>query len=103
VERVSGSTLREFAAAEIFGPLEMNATRFKDKINQLVVNRADGYQKMPDGSWEIYMTNLSRVGDGDVYTTIDDFIKWDRKVPPFHLSRCPILWGHLCIKNSVST
>jgi CubicO group peptidase (beta-lactamase class C family) len=78
VERVSGSTLREFAAAEIFGPLEMNATRFNDNVNQLVVNRADGYQKMPDGSWEIYMTNLSWVGDGGVYTTIDDFIKWDQ-------------------------
>jgi CubicO group peptidase (beta-lactamase class C family) len=78
VERVSGSTLREFAAAEIFGPLEMNATRFNDNVNQLVVNRADGYQKMPDGSWEIYLTNLSWVGDGGVYTTIDDFIKWDQ-------------------------
>lgn len=78
VERVSGKTLREFAAAEIFGPLYMNATRFNDNVNQLVMNRADGYQRKDDGSWEIYMTNLSWVGDGGVFTTIDDFIKWDR-------------------------
>lgn len=78
VESVSGKTLRKFAAEEIFGPLGMDATRFNDNVNQIVINRADGYQQMADGSWEIYMTNLSWVGDGGVYTTIDDFIKWDR-------------------------
>jgi len=78
VERVSGKSLREFAAEEIFGPLGMDATRFNDNVNQIVINRADGYRQMEDGSWEIYMTNLSWVGDGGVYTTIDDFIKWDR-------------------------
>jgi CubicO group peptidase (beta-lactamase class C family) len=78
IESVSGETLRGFAAKEIFGPLGMDDTRFNDNVNQLVINRADGYQQMPDGNWEIYMTNLSWVGDGGVYTTIDDFIKWDR-------------------------
>ena len=78
VESASGRTLREFGAEEIFGPLGMDATRFNDNVNQIVINRADGYQQMADGSWEIYMTNLSWVGDGGVYTTIDDFIKWDR-------------------------
>jgi len=78
VESVSGKTLREFAAEEIFGPLGMDASRFNDNINQVVINRADGYRQMEDGSWEIYMTNLSWVGDGGVYTTIDDLIRWDR-------------------------
>lgn len=78
VESVSGQTLREFADQEIFGPLGMVDTHFNDNVNQIVPNRADGYQQMDDGSWEIYMTNLSWVGDGGVYTTIDDFIKWDR-------------------------
>jgi CubicO group peptidase (beta-lactamase class C family) len=78
VESVSGKSLRDFAAAEIFGPLGMDATRFNDNVNQVVKNRADGYRKMKDGSYEIYMTNLSWVGDGGVYTTIDDFIRWDR-------------------------
>ena len=78
VERVSGKTLREFAEDEIFGPLGMDATRFNDNVNQIVRNRADGYRQMADGSWEIYMTNLSWVGDGGVYTTVDDFLEWDR-------------------------
>ena len=78
VESVSGKTLREFAAEEIFGPLGMDRTRFNDNVNQIVRNRADGYRQMEDGSWEIFMTNLSWVGDGGVYTNLDDFIRWDQ-------------------------
>ena len=78
VESVSGQTLREFADEEIFGRLGMDATRFNDNVNQIVTNRADGYRKMEDGSWEIFMTNLSWVGDGGVYTSLDDFIHWDQ-------------------------
>ncbi len=78
VESISGKTLREFAAEEIFGRLNMDATRFNDNVNQIVANRADGYRQMDDGSWEILMTNLSWVGDGGVYTSLDDFIQWDQ-------------------------
>jgi CubicO group peptidase (beta-lactamase class C family) len=78
VESVSGKTLRAFAADEIFGPLDMSASFFNDNVNQPVRNRADGYRLMDDGSWEIFMTNLSYVGDGGVYTNLDDFIKWDQ-------------------------
>jgi CubicO group peptidase (beta-lactamase class C family) len=78
VESVSGRSLREFASAEIFGRLGMSDTLFNDNVNQPVRNRADGYQLMDDGSWEIFMTNLSWIGDGGVYTNLDDFIKWDQ-------------------------
>jgi CubicO group peptidase (beta-lactamase class C family) len=78
VESVSGQTLRQFAAEEIFGRLGMDDTRFNDNVNQIVTNRADGYRLMDDGSWEIFMTNLSWVGDGGVYTNLDDFLKWDQ-------------------------
>jgi CubicO group peptidase (beta-lactamase class C family) len=78
VESVSGKTLREFADAEIFGPLGMDDTFFNDNVNEPVRNRADGCEMTEDGSWEIYMTNLDYVGDGGVYTTLDDFIQWDR-------------------------
>lgn len=78
VESVSGKTLREFAEEEIFGRLGMDASLFNDNVNQPVRNRADGYRRMDDGSWEIFMTNLSYVGDGGVFTNLDDFIKWDQ-------------------------
>ncbi len=78
VERVSGKTLREFADEEMFGPLGMEQTFFNDNVNAIVPNRADGYRPLEDGGWEIFMTNLSWVGDGGIYTNLDDFIHWNR-------------------------
>lgn len=78
VESVSGQTLREFSSAEIFRPLGMASSFFNDNVNKPVPNRADGYRLMEDGSYEIFMTNLDFVGDGGVFTNLDDFIEWDR-------------------------
>jgi len=77
VEKAGGRSLRRFAAEEIFGPLGMEQTFFNDNVNEVVPNRADGY-KLVDGKYQIYMTNLSWVGDGGVYTNLDDFLAWDR-------------------------
>ena len=87
VERVSGMSLREFADAEIFRPLGMASSFFNDNVNQPVRNRADGYRLMSDGSFEIFMTNLDYVGDGGVYTSLDDFIRWDRNFYANELGR----------------
>ena len=78
VEHASGKSLRVFAEEEIFGPLGMNSSLFNDNVNHPVTNRTDGYRLMDDGTYEIYMTNLDWVGDGGVYTTMDDFLAWDR-------------------------
>lgn len=78
VERVSGKTLRQFANTEIFSPLKMNSTFFNDDVDGIVPNRADGYQPLESGGFGILMTNLDWVGDGGVYTNLNDIIKWDR-------------------------
>jgi CubicO group peptidase (beta-lactamase class C family) len=80
VENVSGMSLRELAKKEIFGPLGMDDSFFNDNVKLIVKNRADGYSpiKKHPGEYEINMTNLSWVGDGGVFTSINDFIKWDQ-------------------------
>ncbi len=78
VEKVSGKTLREFAEEEIFEKLNMQTTLFNDDVNRVIPYRAAGYKKLEDGSFEIFMTNLSWVGDGGIYTNLDDFIAWDQ-------------------------
>ncbi len=78
VERVTGESLREFAAREIFSRLDMQNSFFNDNVNGIVPNRADGYKSLEDGTFEIFMTNLSWVGDGGVYTSLEDFLKWDQ-------------------------
>lgn len=77
VKRVSGQSLREFAAARVFGPLGMQDTHFHDDHREIVPRRASGYAPA-DAGFRISMTTLDMVGDGGVFTTIDDLLLWDR-------------------------
>ena len=76
IENTTGMSLRQYAESQIFTPLNMKNTFFNDNVNLIVKNRADGYSTDEDypGQYIINMTNLSNVGDGGVYTTINDFI-----------------------------
>ena len=77
VERATGKSLREWAAENIFGPLGMHNSHFHDDHTQIVPNRADGYAPT-DGGFRTSMTTLEMVGDGGVYTTVEDLLLWDR-------------------------
>ena len=78
VKRVSGQSLREFAHENIFQPLGMNNTHFHDNHNVIVKNRASGYSHMSTGEYQINMTTLDMVGDGGVFTTVEDLFRWDQ-------------------------
>ena len=78
VRRVSGQSLREYTGEHIFKPLGMHDTHFHDDHNRVVPRRASGYAPSDDGRFRISMTTLDMVGDGGVFTTIDDLLLWDR-------------------------
>ncbi|WP_196140739.1 serine hydrolase [Aliikangiella sp. G2MR2-5] len=77
VEKVTGRSMAEFAENEIFKPLKMNNTHFHNDHTMIVKNRASGYSPLQDGSFKIDMTTLDMIGDGGVFTTIEDMKKWD--------------------------
>ena len=77
VKRATDQTLREWAAESMFGPLRMADTHFHDDHTHVVPNRASGYAPTDDG-YKISETTLDMVGDGGVYTTIEDLLLWDR-------------------------
>ncbi len=77
VKRSTGQSLKEFSEEHIFTPLGMMNTHFHDDHAHIVKQRADGYAPTDDG-FSISMTTLDIVGDGSVYTTIDDLLLWDR-------------------------
>jgi CubicO group peptidase (beta-lactamase class C family) len=79
VERVTGQTLRQFSDANIFKPLGMNDSFFNDRGVEVVANGADGYLTLPDGRVLIYNTDLDMVGEDGIYTTLEDFLRWDHK------------------------
>lgn len=78
VQKASGKTLREYANEHIFQPLGMHHTHFHDNYREVVKNRADGYEKNKEGKWEISRTTLEMVGDGGVFTTVEDLYLWDQ-------------------------
>ncbi len=78
VESASGQTLAEYARQHIFDPLGMTNTHFHDDHRRIVKNRADGYGPTEDGGWEINKTTLEMLGDGAVFTTVEDLLLWDR-------------------------
>ena len=79
VGRVTGQSLREFARAEFFDPLGMSHTHFHDDHNEVVPNRATGYSPTDDG-FQINMTTLDVVGDGGIYTSVEEWAAWDRNL-----------------------
>src|SRR5882762_9896149 len=78
VKRVSGKSLREFAAENIFSPLQMNATTYRDDHTQLVPNRALAYDpKEKAAGFSLDVSYFEQTGDGAVHTSVLDLLKWD--------------------------
>jgi len=79
VEKVSGKPFGQFLHDRIFAPLAMNNTLAYEKGKNEVSNRAYGHTKDGDTFKETDQSPTSAVlGDGGIYTSIDDLTKWDR-------------------------
>ena len=78
VKRVSGKTLREFAAGNIFAPLGMVHTQYRDDHTSLIANRAMAYDpnEKHDG-FTLDVSYFEQTGDGAVHTSVEDLLKWD--------------------------
>ena len=77
VRRVSGQTLRDFAATRIFAPLDMTHTQFVDRHEMIVPGKAGSYAP-GSGGFVLALANWEQTGDGAVNTTVEDLVKWER-------------------------
>jgi len=77
VQRVTGKTLRQFEAEQIFTPLGMANSHFHDDHNEPVHGRAAAYSPAAGGAWKINIWNNDIVGQGGLMTTMEDLQKWD--------------------------
>lgn len=79
VRRVSGMSIGEFLAREVFGPLNMRNTFVYEDRFQVVRNRATGYAPDGAGGFRIdHYFNFELGGDGQVCTSVEDLLLWDR-------------------------
>jgi len=76
VHRVTGRTLREEAERLLFEPLGMPRTHFHDDHREIVPDRAVGYGSGQDGRFYVDQTTLDIVGDGGVFTNIEELSRW---------------------------
>ena len=78
VEKVTGSPISKFAREEIFEPLGMKSSLFYDDNRKLIPNRAFGYGRNSEGSFDNMMMRFDLVGSGGVYSTVEDLYLWDQ-------------------------
>ncbi len=78
VKRVSGQSLREFAEANIFKPLGMTRTFFRDDHAVVVKHQAYAYNPGSGGTFKLSVPNYDTVGASSLLTTVEDLARWDQ-------------------------
>lgn len=79
VERASGMSFTEFTSENIFEPLGMSDTHFHGDAGHVIPRRAMSYERADSGEIkQNYSSTFSFVGQGGLYTTVGDLIRWDR-------------------------
>ena len=76
VEAVSGMSIGEFAKQNIFTPLGMNNTFYYEDKEKIIKNRALLYGTENEEYKLKQNFNFTACGDGRLYTTANDMIKW---------------------------
>lgn len=90
IERASGQSLAEFADERIFEPLRMNGSLMYDDHEAIIPRRAIGYDRHGDDDIRmVHNFNFDVPGDGQMYTTVEDLLRWDGYLhgpdrPPIH-------------------
>lgn len=78
VKRISGQSLRDFAAERIFKPLGMQATHFHNDHTEVVHGRTSAYQPRTNGGWAISIPVFDTDGATSLFTTVGDLLKWEQ-------------------------
>jgi CubicO group peptidase (beta-lactamase class C family) len=78
VERASGVSFATYLKQRVFDPIDMNAAVAHEENISTVSNRAYGHT-LADGKWTRtdQSTTSAVLGDGGIYSSIDDLAKWD--------------------------
>ena len=94
VMETAGKPYNQVMQETIFTPLGMANSHFHDDHTHIVPGRASGYAPREEG-FRISETTLDMVGDGGVYTSVDDLLFWERNFEANRLGGGDELIGRL--------
>jgi CubicO group peptidase (beta-lactamase class C family) len=78
LERAGGKSFGEMAQQRIFVPLGMKSSLMYDNLEEIIPQRAIGYDRDAEGRLRIvHNYNFDVPGDGQLYTTMEDLLRWD--------------------------
>jgi CubicO group peptidase (beta-lactamase class C family) len=77
VARVSGESFRDYTTSQIFQPLGMSHTHFRDNHAEVVKNIAYGYEAGGASDYDLSVPNYDTVGATSLLTTVEDLARWD--------------------------
>ncbi|MEI6244101.1 MAG: serine hydrolase domain-containing protein [Acidobacteriota bacterium] len=86
VKRASGSSLKDFAAKDVLGPLGMKTSRFRDDHTEPIPDRAIGYAPR-DGGYRQSVPTFDVVGDGGLFSSARELAMWDPTDLPATIGR----------------
>ncbi|MEO0337648.1 MAG: serine hydrolase domain-containing protein [Bacteroidota bacterium] len=76
VERLSGQTFQDWTQENIFGPLGMTNTTYREDLEIIHKNSATSYDGNAATGFRQPLKYWTYMGNGNVYTTIEDLGKW---------------------------
>lgn len=90
VERVSGRAISEFTRENIFQPLDMSSTSWRDDFRRIVPNRAIAYSNT-GGVLRTDMPFEDAHGNGGLLTTVGDLLRWNRNFTEMKVGGKPLI------------
>ncbi|HKH49133.1 MAG TPA: serine hydrolase domain-containing protein [Thermoanaerobaculia bacterium] len=76
IERVSGQTFPEFTRQNLFAPLGMTQTQWRDDFTRIIKGRAIAYTEQ-EGAYHSEMPFENVFGNGGLLTTVGDLLLWN--------------------------
>jgi CubicO group peptidase (beta-lactamase class C family) len=84
VSRVTGISFGEWCGREIFTPLRMSRSRFREDVTAIVPGMVQSYARRDEIVRKV-IPNDDGVGDGGLLTTLRDLVLWERNYIDEHV------------------
>ena len=76
IARVTGESFPKWMQQNLFRPLGMTDTHFRDDYTEVISKSTSGYSRWEDSTYHRVPHNLTAPGSSSLYTTVEDLSKW---------------------------